>query len=156
MSTVSKATVSHCTDQGNVSLALLMGSTLQTLNKSESGLSPAHQRSISGYSVEVCQVACPLDCKLSDWSAWSACSASCGSGLKIRSKWLREKAFNGGRPCPRLDLKNQVSRAAVLVYPQHRCKRGTSCGGNCNGETLTCIQTDTACLNAAQLLLWFA
>lgn len=58
--------------------------------------------------VEVCHIPCPLDCKLSDWSAWSACSASCGSGLQMRSKWLREKAFNGGRPCPRLDLKNQV------------------------------------------------
>uniref|UniRef100_A0A3P9C4G4 Thrombospondin type 1 domain containing 7B n=1 Tax=Maylandia zebra TaxID=106582 RepID=A0A3P9C4G4_9CICH len=59
----------------------------------------------------VCHIPCPIDCKLSDWSAWSPCSASCGSGLKIRSKWLREKAFNGGRPCPKLDLKNQVYEA---------------------------------------------
>ncbi|CAJ1071311.1 thrombospondin type-1 domain-containing protein 7B [Xyrichtys novacula] len=66
---------------------------------------------VSGYMVEVCQIPCPLDCKLSEWSPWSACSASCGSGLKIRSKWLREKAFNGGRPCPRLDSKNQVYEA---------------------------------------------
>ncbi|XP_065818358.1 thrombospondin type-1 domain-containing protein 7B [Labrus bergylta] len=65
----------------------------------------------SGYMVEFCHIPCPLDCKLSDWSPWSSCSASCGSGLKIRSKWLREKAFNGGRPCPRLDLKNQVYEA---------------------------------------------
>ncbi|XP_029315244.1 thrombospondin type-1 domain-containing protein 7B isoform X2 [Cottoperca gobio] len=65
----------------------------------------------SGFMVEVCHIPCPLDCKLSDWSVWSACSASCGSGLKIRSKWLREKAFNGGRPCPKLDLKNQVYEA---------------------------------------------
>uniref|UniRef100_H3D083 Thrombospondin type-1 domain-containing protein 7A n=1 Tax=Tetraodon nigroviridis TaxID=99883 RepID=H3D083_TETNG len=61
-----------------------------------------------GFVVEVCHIPCPLDCKLSDWSAWSACSASCGSGLQMRSKWLREKAFNRGRPCPRLDLKNQA------------------------------------------------
>lgn len=66
------------------------------------------QCSIPGYTLEVCHIPCPLDCKLSEWSPWSACSASCGSGLKTRSKWLREKAFNGGRPCPRLDLKNQV------------------------------------------------
>uniref|UniRef100_A0A3P8SWS5 Thrombospondin type 1 domain containing 7B n=1 Tax=Amphiprion percula TaxID=161767 RepID=A0A3P8SWS5_AMPPE len=68
------------------------------------------------YIVEVCHIPCPLDCKLSDWSAWSACSVSCGSGLKIRSKWLREKAFNGGRPCPKLDFKNQVYEAV----PCHR------------------------------------
>ncbi|XP_077473854.1 thrombospondin type-1 domain-containing protein 7B isoform X1 [Stigmatopora argus] len=65
----------------------------------------------TGYIVEECHIPCPLDCKLSDWSAWSACTASCGSGLKVRSKWLREKAFNGGRPCPKLDLKNQVNEA---------------------------------------------
>lgn len=65
---------------------------------------------------EVCHVPCPLDCKLSDWSPWSACSASCGSGLKIRSKWLREKPFNGGRPCPKLDLKNQVRCALPIVW----------------------------------------
>ncbi|KAK7939999.1 hypothetical protein WMY93_003325 [Mugilogobius chulae] len=72
-----------------------------------------------GFMVEVCHVPCPLDCKLSDWSAWSACSASCGSGLKIRSKWLREKAFNGGRPCPKLDLKNQCHQNNTRTRRRH-------------------------------------
>lgn len=72
-----------------------------------------------GYMVEVCHIPCPLDCKLSDWSTWSGCSASCGSRLQMRSKWLREKAFNGGRPCPRLDLKNQASCAAARLLLQH-------------------------------------
>ncbi|XP_037542046.1 thrombospondin type-1 domain-containing protein 7B [Nematolebias whitei] len=75
----------------------------------------------TGYIVEVCHIPCPLDCKLSEWSPWSACSASCGSGLKIRSKWLREKAFNGGRPCPKLDLKNQAQ-----VYEAVPCNRECS------------------------------
>ncbi|XP_039883311.1 thrombospondin type-1 domain-containing protein 7B isoform X1 [Simochromis diagramma] len=77
------------------------------INQQENLVSPALCTE-SGYIVEVCHIPCPIDCKLSDWSAWSPCSASCGSGLKIRSKWLREKAFNGGRPCPKLDLKNQA------------------------------------------------
>lgn len=80
-----------------------MLSLMQMLTKSKSG-----RCSFSGYIVEVCHIPCPLDCKLSDWSAWSACSEPHGNGLKIRSRWLREKAFNGGRPCPKLDLKNQV------------------------------------------------
>ncbi|XP_016097128.1 thrombospondin type-1 domain-containing protein 7B-like [Sinocyclocheilus grahami] len=75
----------------------------------------------SGLVKEVCHIPCPLDCKLSDWSPWSACSASCGSGLKIRSKWLREKPFNGGRPCPKLDLKNQAQ-----VYEAVPCR--SECG----------------------------
>ncbi|XP_068101989.1 thrombospondin type-1 domain-containing protein 7B [Hyperolius riggenbachi] len=62
----------------------------------------------SGYIEERCEVPCPFDCKLSDWSSWSSCSASCGSGVKVRSKFLKEKPYNGGRPCPKLDLRNQV------------------------------------------------
>ncbi|XP_059826219.1 thrombospondin type-1 domain-containing protein 7B isoform X2 [Hypanus sabinus] len=62
----------------------------------------------SGYVEEMCSVPCPSDCKLSDWSNWSPCSKSCGSGIQVRSKWLREKAYNGGRPCLKLDVKNQV------------------------------------------------
>ncbi|RXM29521.1 Thrombospondin type-1 domain-containing protein 7B [Acipenser ruthenus] len=63
--------------------------------------------SSSGYIEESCAIPCPFDCKLSEWSSWSTCSSPCGSGVKVRSKWLREKPFNGGRPCPKLDLKNQ-------------------------------------------------
>ncbi|XP_077303892.1 thrombospondin type-1 domain-containing protein 7B isoform X1 [Lithobates pipiens] len=62
----------------------------------------------SGYIEERCEVSCPFDCKLSDWSSWSSCSASCGTGVKVRSKFLKEKPYNGGSPCPKLDLKNQV------------------------------------------------
>uniref|UniRef100_A0A673GL56 Thrombospondin type-1 domain-containing protein 7A n=1 Tax=Sinocyclocheilus rhinocerous TaxID=307959 RepID=A0A673GL56_9TELE len=62
-----------------------------------------------GFEEESCHVPCSTDCKLSEWSNWSACSASCGGGVKVRSQWLREKPFNGGRPCPKLNYKNQVS-----------------------------------------------
>ncbi|XP_043930899.1 thrombospondin type-1 domain-containing protein 7B [Protopterus annectens] len=67
--------------------------------------------SSNGYIAEICTKPCPFDCKLSDWSSWSGCSVSCGSGVKIRSRWLREKPYNGGRRCPKLDLKNQVYEA---------------------------------------------
>ncbi|KAJ7345807.1 hypothetical protein JRQ81_001757, partial [Phrynocephalus forsythii] len=62
----------------------------------------------SGYVEQPCVMPCPFDCKLSDWSSWSPCSSSCGTGVKIRSRWLKEKPYNGGRPCPKLDPKNQV------------------------------------------------
>ncbi|KAK9410588.1 thrombospondin type-1 domain-containing protein 7B [Crotalus adamanteus] len=65
----------------------------------------------SGYIEQPCTVPCPFDCKLSDWSDWSPCSSSCGTGVKIRSRWLKEKPYNGGRPCPKLDPKNQVYEA---------------------------------------------
>ncbi|TRY95360.1 hypothetical protein DNTS_002845 [Danionella cerebrum] len=77
----------------------------------------------SGLVEEVCHLPCPLDCKLSEWSPWSACSTSCGSGLKTRSKWLREKPFNGGRPCPKLDLKNQTLVPPLMFFCITLCLR---------------------------------
>ncbi|NWX81546.1 THS7B protein, partial [Nothoprocta pentlandii] len=71
---------------------------------------PSHCSS-SGYIEESCTVPCPFDCKLSDWSSWAPCSSSCGLGVSTRSRWLKEKPYNGGRPCPKLDLKNQVHEA---------------------------------------------
>ncbi|XP_056331057.1 thrombospondin type-1 domain-containing protein 7A [Danio aesculapii] len=67
-----------------------------------------------GYIEEACIVPCPSDCKLSEWSNWSRCSKSCGSGVKVRSKWLREKPYNGGRPCPKLDHLNQAQVYEVV------------------------------------------
>ncbi|XP_040005222.1 thrombospondin type-1 domain-containing protein 7B [Xiphias gladius] len=109
----------------------------------------------SGYLMEICHIPCPLDCKLSDWSAWSACSASCGNGLKIRSKWLREKAFNGGRPCPKLDLKNQVYEAVPChsecsqyewrIEPWSICTINTvddlpACGEGVQSRKIRCVK----------------
>ncbi|XP_075922309.1 thrombospondin type-1 domain-containing protein 7A isoform X2 [Petromyzon marinus] len=67
--------------------------------------------STADYQEESCVVPCPSDCKLSEWSSWSRCTKSCGSGMKVRSKWLREKPYNRGRPCPKLDHVNQVYEA---------------------------------------------
>ncbi|XP_029444834.1 thrombospondin type-1 domain-containing protein 7A isoform X2 [Rhinatrema bivittatum] len=69
------------------------------------------------YIEEACIIPCPSDCKLSEWSSWSRCSKSCGSGVKVRSKWLREKPYNGGRPCPKLDHVNQAQ--VYEVVPCH-------------------------------------
>ncbi|KAM9461440.1 thrombospondin type-1 domain-containing protein 7B [Clarias gariepinus] len=81
---------------------------LACLDHDERLVNPALCNS-SGVEEEECVVSCPLDCRLSEWSAWSSCSAPCGGGVKVRARWLREKPFNGGRPCPKLNIKNQVS-----------------------------------------------
>ncbi|TNN29917.1 Thrombospondin type-1 domain-containing protein 7A [Liparis tanakae] len=80
------------------------------------------------YIEEACIIPCPSDCKLSEWSNWSRCSKSCGSGVKVRSKWLREKPYNGGRPCPKLDHINQVGPGAPssILLPSHS-KSGRLC-----------------------------
>ncbi|NXK87861.1 THS7B protein, partial [Formicarius rufipectus] len=110
----------------------------------------------SGYLEEPCTVPCPFDCKLSDWSSWSPCSSSCGPGVRVRSRWLKEKPYNGGRPCPKLDLKNQVHEAvpcysecnqyAWVVEPWSPCKISSEqnslhCGEGIQTRKVRCLRT---------------
>ena len=45
-------------------------------------------------------VKCPIDGGFTFWSAWSACSVSCGFGFKVRSRSCTNPApANGGRKC---------------------------------------------------------
>ncbi|NWS68862.1 THS7B protein, partial [Crotophaga sulcirostris] len=112
--------------------------------------------SSSGYVEESCTVPCPFDCKLSDWSSWSSCSSSCGPGVKVRSRWLKEKPYNGGRPCPKLDLKNQVYEAVPcysecnqyswVVEPWSPCKISSEqnslhCGEGIQTRKVRCVST---------------
>ncbi|XP_054555672.1 thrombospondin type-1 domain-containing protein 7B isoform X2 [Talpa occidentalis] len=116
---------------------------------------PSHC-SRSGYIQEECIIPCPFDCKLSDWSSWGSCSSSCGIGVRIRSKWLKEKPYNGGRPCPKLDLKNQVHEAVPcysvcssyswLAEHWSPCKihnelRPLRCGGGTQSRKIRCVST---------------
>uniref|UniRef100_H2ZWX4 Thrombospondin type 1 domain containing 7A n=1 Tax=Latimeria chalumnae TaxID=7897 RepID=H2ZWX4_LATCH len=108
-----------------------------------------------GYIEEACIIPCPSDCKLSEWSNWSRCSKSCGSGVKVRSKWLREKPYNGGRPCPKLDHVNQVyevvpchSHCSQYVWvpePWTACKVSNvdlkeNCGEGVQTRKVRCMQ----------------
>uniref|UniRef100_A0A8C8B6D5 Thrombospondin type-1 domain-containing protein 7A n=1 Tax=Otus sunia TaxID=257818 RepID=A0A8C8B6D5_9STRI len=112
--------------------------------------------SSSGYIEESCTVPCPFDCKLSDWSSWSPCSSSCGPGVKVRYRWLKEKPYNGGRPCPKLDLKNQVYEAVPcysecnqyswVVEPWSPCKINSEqnslhCGEGIQTRKVRCVST---------------
>ncbi|KAA0710433.1 Thrombospondin type-1 domain-containing protein 7A [Triplophysa tibetana] len=104
-----------------------------------------------GYIEEACIIPCPSDCKLSEWSNWSRCSKSCGSGVKVRSKWLREKPYNGGRPCPKLDHVNQLSKIYRLYFP---CSFDLTIGGNLPQaqvyEVVPCLSDCSQCVWVAE------
>jgi len=47
-------------------------------------------------------VACPIDCVVSDWSAWGTCSRDCGNGTQLQTRYVTNQPAFGGTPCPEL------------------------------------------------------
>lgn len=48
-----------------------------------------------------------IDCKLSNWSPWSTCSALCGNGRRTRSRYIIQMPQNGGKPCDKKLTRTQ-------------------------------------------------
>ena len=46
--------------------------------------------------------ACPIDCVVSPFSAWDACSAQCGGGTQVRRRSVHQANVFGGGECPSL------------------------------------------------------
>lgn len=42
---------------------------------------------------------CPTDCQMTEWTQWSTCSISCGTGTHTRTRKLLAPPTAGGLPC---------------------------------------------------------
>ena len=49
----------------------------------------------------------PVDCLITAWSPWSACSASCGKGFRRKFRMVKRHPTPGGRKCPKKLEKRQ-------------------------------------------------
>ncbi|KAJ8716789.1 hypothetical protein PYW07_003416 [Mythimna separata] len=77
---------------------------------------PRHFRSRLHHAVNKIQ---PNDCLVSEWSAWSPCSVTCGFGDKLRYRTVVRPKKDGGRDCPTLtDRKHcgNVNSCAHIDY----------------------------------------
>lgn len=73
---------------------------------------------------------CPVHCEVTEWSTFSACTKSCGGGLKDRHRTVTTHALHGGYACPYLG-----EYAACNEQP---------CPGDCVMETWSTWTTCTS------------
>lgn len=46
-----------------------------------------------------------VDCQVSEWTPWSECDKSCGTGVMLRTRKIIRAPQNGGKHCPSLTQK---------------------------------------------------
>ena len=54
-----------------------------------------------------------VNCLWSDWNAWNDCSATCDGGTRLRSRFVKETAQNGGSQCTGGSAESQACGSAA-------------------------------------------
>lgn len=77
---------------------------------------------------------CPVDCRLSDWSSWSRCSANCGTGRQTRNRTILQVSLNGGKECAAL---SETQPCSIVPCPID-CELSlwsdwSACSASCGG-----------------------
>jgi hypothetical protein len=48
---------------------------------------------------------CPVDCAVSEWTEWGACSKACSGGTAKRSRKVTTQMKDGGNACPSIEMR---------------------------------------------------
>ncbi|KAM3964515.1 thrombospondin type-1 domain-containing protein 7A [Aphomia sociella] len=109
--------------------------------------------------VQPCEVPCPRDCEVGEWSEWGACQPTDGcplfpvqqlttTGYSVRRRRVTSAASGGGAPCPPLEEKRTCSTprcASWKALPWGSCvlnQPHTTCGPGKRTRELRCVGHD--------------
>ncbi|XP_078491513.1 thrombospondin type-1 domain-containing protein 7A isoform X1 [Ciona intestinalis] len=77
---------------------------------------------------------CPVPCEVSGWTAWDACSKTCGEGVSNRTRNITNHPAHGGRSCPDLQ-QTKVCHIRKCPVPclVSDWERWSTCSRHCGG-----------------------
>ena len=76
--------------------------------------------------------ACPADCKVSGWSAWTKCTSACGGGRKSRTRTVLAAPDAYGVQCPpRSAVQNCNSHACAVDCKMSSWTQWGACSKSC-------------------------
>ncbi|XP_018671207.2 thrombospondin type-1 domain-containing protein 7A [Ciona intestinalis] len=95
-----------------------------------------------------CRVDCPVDCEVTEWSAWSQCSGTCGvSRHRMRVRKISRQPSRTGRKCPQELVQTRPCCAkpcykwSLLGWTTCSLTRG-NCGSGSQERVVQCVQQD--------------
>jgi hypothetical protein len=86
--------------------------------------------------------ACPVDCRVSTWTTWSACTHTCTAAGAVGAKHQRrrgivEPAMNGGKACPPLHEARECATRKCPQHCVHKWGAWSACTKTCGGGSAT-------------------
>jgi len=74
-----------------------------------------------------------VNCSVSNFSSWDACSVACGKGYQQRVRGVETSAANGGTPCPSLSEIQNCVGTTCPVHCNYTWGSWESCSADCGG-----------------------
>jgi hypothetical protein len=76
---------------------------------------------------------CAVDCKVSSWSEFGACTVKCNGGVSVRSRSIITPTQHSGAECPSLTNNKRCNSHSCVKHCIFEWKPWTACSQSCGG-----------------------